>query len=118
MEQTKTVGKSSQIIEEHSGPVLKVLGLGGAGNNAVDRMIELGVEGVEYIAANTDHQALEKSLAPVKVQLGPELTRGLGAGGDHEVGYKAAIGVVPNSLLGSIFPERNKFIVEMVSGAL
>jgi cell division protein FtsZ len=90
MEQTHTTDKNSQMIDEHPGPVLKVLGLGGAGNNAVDRMIELGVEGVEYIAANTDHQALEKSLAPVKVQLGPELTRGLGAGGDHEVGYKAA----------------------------
>ncbi|MQC26071.1 MAG: cell division protein FtsZ [Chloroflexi bacterium] len=72
------------------GPVLKVLGLGGGGSNAVDRMIELGVEGVEFIAANTDHQSLAKSLAPVKVQLGPQLTRGLGAGGDPEVGYAAA----------------------------
>lgn len=72
------------------GPVLKVLGLGGGGSNAVDRMIELGVEGVEFIAANTDHQSLEKGLAETKVQLGPELTRGLGAGGDPEIGYLAA----------------------------
>lgn len=72
------------------GPVLKVVGLGGGGSNAVDRMIELGVKGVEYVAANTDRQALQKSLAPTKVQLGPELTRGLGAGGDPEVGRLAA----------------------------
>lgn len=72
------------------GPVLKVLGLGGGGGNAVDRMIELGLNGVEFITANTDAQALAKSLAPTKVQLGPNLTRGLGAGGDHEVGYAAA----------------------------
>jgi cell division protein FtsZ len=53
-------------------------------------MIELGLRGVDFIAANTDHQALEQSLAPVKLQLGPKLTRGLGAGGNPEVGYKAA----------------------------
>lgn len=87
-----TGNKSQNEANEVSrtGPILKVLGLGGGGSNAVDRMIELGVEGVEYIAANTDHQSLEKSLAPVKVQLGPKLTRGLGAGGDQEIGYRAA----------------------------
>jgi cell division protein FtsZ len=79
-----------EAIEPIAAPVLKVLGLGGGGSNAVDRMIELGVEGVEFIAANTDHQSLAKSLAPTKLQLGPELTRGLGAGGDPEVGYQAA----------------------------
>lgn len=72
------------------GPVIKVLGLGGGGSNAVDRMIELGIPGVEFIAANTDYQVLQTSLAPTKIQLGPQLTRGLGAGGDHEVGYQAA----------------------------
>jgi cell division protein FtsZ len=71
-------------------PVLKVLGLGGGGSNAVNRMIELGIDGVEFIAANTDMQALTRSLAPKKVQLGPKFTRGLGAGGIPTVGQAAA----------------------------
>jgi cell division protein FtsZ len=71
-------------------PVLKVLGLGGGGSNAVNRMIELGIEGVEFIAANTDIQALNRCLAPKKVRLGPKFTRGLGAGGDPSVGQAAA----------------------------
>jgi cell division protein FtsZ len=71
-------------------PVLKVIGLGGGGQNAVDRMIELGLTGVEFIAANTDAQVLRSSLAPVKIQLGPKLTRGLGAGGDPKIGQAAA----------------------------
>ena len=71
-------------------PVLKVIGLGGAGCNAVNRMIELGISGVEFIAANTDAQILQQSLAPVKIQLGPRLTRGLGAGGNPSVGEAAA----------------------------
>lgn len=71
-------------------PVLKVIGLGGGGQNAVDRMIELGLTGVEFIAANTDAQVLRNSLAPQKVQLGPILTRGLGAGGDPSIGEAAA----------------------------
>lgn len=71
-------------------PVLKILGLGGGGSNAVNRMIELGIDGVEFIAANTDMQALQRSLAPKKVQLGPKFTRGLGAGGDPSVGQAAA----------------------------
>jgi cell division protein FtsZ len=71
-------------------PVLKVLGLGGGGCNAVERMIELGLEGVEYIAANTDRQTLETNPAEVKVLLGRDTTRGLGAGGDPKVGRAAA----------------------------
>src|SRR5512145_125267 len=71
-------------------PVLKVLGLGGGGSNAVNRMIELGLEGMEFIVANTDRQALKASLAPTKIQLGPRLTRGLGAGGKPGVGQSAA----------------------------
>ena len=71
-------------------PVLKVLGLGGGGCNAVNRMIELGLTGVEYIAANTDAQMLKSSQAQTKIQLGPRLTRGLGAGGDPKVGEAAA----------------------------
>jgi cell division protein FtsZ len=71
-------------------PVLKVIGLGGGGSNAVNRMIELGVTGVEFIAANTDRQALHQSLAPVKIQLGPNATRGLGSGGNPATGRSAA----------------------------
>jgi cell division protein FtsZ len=70
-------------------PVLKVIGLGGGGSNTVNRMIELGLTGIEFIAANTDAQALKSSLAPTKVQLGPRSTRGLGAGGDPRVGEAA-----------------------------
>jgi len=69
---------------------IKVIGVGGGGQNAVNRMIEEGIEGVEFIATNTDAQALTLSKAPVRVRLGDKLTRGLGAGGDPEVGRKAA----------------------------
>lgn len=71
--------------------VIKVIGLGGAGNNAVNRMIESGLSAVEFIAANTDAQVLAKSLADIRVQLGDKLTRGLGAGANPEVGEKAAL---------------------------
>jgi cell division protein FtsZ len=71
-------------------PVLKVIGLGGGGSNTINRMIELGLTGIEFIAANTDAQALKNSQAPVKIQLGPKLTRGLGAGGDPRIGEAAA----------------------------
>jgi len=71
-------------------PILKVIGLGGGGCNAINRMIELGLSGVDYIAANTDSQALKSSLASTKIQLGPHLTRGLGAGGDPSKGEAAA----------------------------
>jgi cell division protein FtsZ len=71
-------------------PVLKVLGLGGGGCNAINRMIELDMGGVTFIAANTDHQALSNCLAPIKIMLGPHTTRGLGAGGKPEVGEAAA----------------------------
>lgn len=72
------------------GAVIKVIGLGGAGNNAVNRMIEAGLSGVEFIAANTDAQVLAKSLADHRIQLGEKLTRGLGAGANPEIGEKAA----------------------------
>ncbi len=70
--------------------IIKVIGVGGGGGNAVNRMIEAGVTGVEFIAANTDAQVLELSKAPVKIQLGAERTGGLGCGGDPEVGRLAA----------------------------
>ncbi len=70
--------------------VIKVIGVGGGGNNAVNRMIEHGVQGVEFIAVNTDAQALQLSSAEIKLQIGEKLTRGLGAGANPEVGKKAA----------------------------
>lgn len=69
---------------------IKVIGVGGAGNNAVNRMIDAHVTGVEFIAANTDKQVLQLSKAPTKIQIGEKLTRCLGAGGDPSVGEKAA----------------------------
>ncbi len=73
------------------GASIKVIGLGGAGNNAVNRMIESGLYGVEFIAANTDAQVLARSLADIRIQMGEKLTRGLGAGANPEIGEKAAI---------------------------
>src|SRR5690606_30653559 len=70
--------------------VIKVVGIGGGGVNAINRMIEVGLKGVEFIAINTDAQALLMSDADVKLDVGRELTRGLGAGADPEVGRKAA----------------------------
>jgi len=72
------------------GAVIKVIGVGGAGNNAVNRMIAEGVQGVEFIVANTDTQALRNSEAETKIQLGPKLTKGLGAGPLPDIGLKAA----------------------------
>ena len=69
---------------------IKVIGVGGAGNNAVNRMVEMGVNGVEFIAVNTDRQALALSKAPTRIQIGEKITRCLGAGGDPLIGEKAA----------------------------
>ncbi len=83
---------------------IKVIGVGGGGNNAVDRMIEAGVEGVEFIAVNTDAQALNKAQAGIKIQLGDKLTGGLGAGANPEVGKNAAeesIDMVREALRGA-----------------
>lgn len=70
---------------------IKVIGVGGGGGNAVNRMIESHLEGVEFVVANTDLQALKGSKAPVKIQLGVKLTNGLGAGANPEVGRRAAL---------------------------
>ena len=72
-------------------PVLRVVGVGGAGVNAVNRMVEAGVEGVEFIAVNTDAQSLQQSEAHVTLHIGNEITRGLGSGSDPKVGHAAAI---------------------------
>src|SRR5258708_31801618 len=69
----------------------KVSGVGGGGGNAVNRMISACVEGVEFVVANTDLQALQMSHAPVKIQLGTKLTNGLGAGANPEVGRRGAL---------------------------
>src|SRR5688500_19990021 len=65
--------------EQHLGAKIKVIGVGGGGGNAVNRMIQAGIKGVEFLVANTDLQAMRTSLAPVKIQIGGKLTKGLGA---------------------------------------
>ena len=70
--------------------VIKVVGVGGAGNNAVNRMVDSGIEGVEFVAINTDRQALMLSKADTKIQIGEKITRGLGAGANPEIGEQAA----------------------------
>lgn len=87
--------KTSPIPVKHTPilapqPKIKVVGLGGGGCNAVNRMVEFGLKGVEFIACNTDKQALDSSLADITLQLGPKCTRGLGAGGLPTIGEKAA----------------------------
>jgi len=74
-----------------TGARIKVIGIGGGGSNAVNRMIESGIEGIEFLVANTDLQALKRSRAPIKIQLGGRLTKGLGAGADPVVGREAAL---------------------------
>ena len=69
---------------------IKVVGVGGAGTNAVNRMMEAGLKGVDFIAINTDKQALQLSKAPTKIQIGEKLTKGLGAGANPEIGRHAA----------------------------
>jgi cell division protein FtsZ len=73
------------------GARIKVIGVGGGGGNAVNRMVHAGLEGVEFIVANTDLQALQNNFAPVKIQIGSKLTKGLGAGADPEIGREAAL---------------------------
>lgn len=87
-----------------NGALIKVVGIGGGGGNAINRMIEAGIEGVEFISANTDLQALRTSLAPVKLQIGSKLTKGLGAGANPEVGRQAAL-------------EDTEKIIELLDGA-
>jgi cell division protein FtsZ len=77
--------------ESHTGARIKVIGVGGGGGNAVNRMVRTGLEGVEFIVANTDLQALRQNVAPVKLQIGSKLTKGLGAGADPNVGRAAAL---------------------------
>src|SRR5689334_20536287 len=77
--------------EQQLGARIKVIGVGGGGGNAVNRMIQAGIKGIEFMVANTDVQAMRTSLAPVKLQIGGKLTKGLGAGANPEIGKQAAL---------------------------
>src|SRR5579863_5194785 len=77
--------------ELHQGAKIKVIGVGGGGGNAISRMIAARLEGVEFLVANTDLQALRMSQAPIKIQLGAKLTKGLGAGANPDIGRRAAL---------------------------
>ncbi len=90
--------------ETVNGANIKVVGIGGGGGNAVNRMIEAGIEGVQFLVANTDLQALKSSRASIKIQIGEKLTRGLGAGGDPEIGRQSAL-------------EDTEKIIEAIEGA-
>ncbi|MBV9957458.1 MAG: cell division protein FtsZ [Acidobacteria bacterium] len=87
-----------------TGARIKVIGIGGGGGNAVNRMIEAGIEGIEFLVANTDLQALKRSRAPIKIQLGGKLTKGLGAGANPVIGRDAAL-------------EDTEKIIEVLEGA-
>src|SRR6478672_2054482 len=90
---TMTTSSIKMFLDEPpiTGARIKVVGVGGGGSNAVNRMIDAGIKGVEFIVANTDQQALNASKAPMKIQLGSDLTRGLGAGSNPHVGREAAL---------------------------
>ena len=77
--------------ETRAGARIKVIGVGGGGGNAVNRMVRSGLEGVEFIVANTDLQALAQNAAPTRIQIGAKLTKGLGAGADPDIGRRAAL---------------------------
>src|SRR5437870_10567315 len=79
------------VDEEQLTAKIKVSGVGGGGGNAVNRMIQAGIKGVEFLVTNTDVQAMRTSLAPNKIQIGAKLTKGLGAGANPEVGMQAAL---------------------------
>ena len=83
---------------------IKVIGVGGGGGNAVNRMIQAGIKGVEFLVCNTDVQAMRASTAPIKIQIGAKLTKGLGAGANPEIGKQAAL-------------EDTDRILEVLSGA-
>ncbi|RLE02482.1 MAG: cell division protein FtsZ, partial [Candidatus Aminicenantes bacterium] len=92
------------LVEDEPGANIKVIGIGGGGGNAINRMIEARIEGVEFITINTDLQALSTNHAPTKIQIGRKLTKGLGSGGRPEIGKQAAL-------------EDTEKIVEILQGA-
>ena len=89
--QSQKLGKEFGFVDGDKSAKIKVIGVGGAGGNAINNMIDAELQGAKFIAANTDIQALESSKAEVKIQLGRELTEGLGAGADPEMGREAAL---------------------------
>ena len=103
---TKPSKPSTLIVDDSQANAadIKVIGIGGGGGNAINRMISARVEGVQFLSANTDCQALENSEAPLKIQLGAKLTKGLGAGGNPEVGRSSAL-------------EDTEKILEMLNGS-
>jgi cell division protein FtsZ len=106
--ESRQPGSAINIFIDDDPPItgarIKVIGVGGGGGNAVNRMIEAGIEGIEFLVANTDLQALKRSRAPIKIQLGGRLTKGLGAGADPNVGREAAL-------------EDTEKIIEVLEGA-
>src|SRR5216684_3018871 len=90
--------------ETYAGARIKVIGVGGGGGNAVNRMVRTGLDGVDFIVANTDLQALHNNAAPIKLQIGAKLTKGLGAGADPNVGLLDA-------------PEDTEKIIQAIDGA-
>ncbi len=92
------------LVEERFGANIKVIGIGGGGGNAINRMIEAGIEGVDFIAVNTDLQALSSNRAGLKVQIGSQLTKGLGSGGRPDIGKQAAM-------------EDTERLIEIIEGA-
>ena len=82
--------KRGFVLDEEHFATIKVIGVGGGGCNAVDRMLDSGVQGIDFISINSDNQALARSKAPVRIQIGEKVTRGLGGGADPSVGEKAA----------------------------
>jgi cell division protein FtsZ len=95
VEEARKLERGINIFIDDDPPItgarIKVIGIGGGGGNAVNRMIESGIEGIEFLVANTDLQALKRSKAPIKIQLGSRLTKGLGAGANPNVGREAAL---------------------------
>ena len=95
VEEARRLDRGINIFIDDEPPItgarIKVIGIGGGGGNAVNRMIEAGIEGIEFLVANTDLQALKRSKAPIKIQLGSKLTKGLGAGANPNVGREAAL---------------------------
>jgi cell division protein FtsZ len=90
-EQRETALRLRLAEEPRAGARIKVVGVGGGGSNAINRMVRVGLEGIEFIVANTDVQALQGNAAPIKIQIGGKLTKGLGAGADPNVGREAAL---------------------------
>jgi cell division protein FtsZ len=91
-DETSAAGKLNiGFDEEQLSAKIKVIGVGGGGGNAVNRMIQSGIKGVEFLVANTDVQAMRTALAPIKLQIGGKLTKGLGAGANPEIGKQAAL---------------------------